>query len=66
MHEGHDEVTGSFMAGGGTGEHGQFQLQVDVSDAAFTLDRVFVEVFERSAKDGSEINMVRIPVTLLP
>lgn len=29
--EGHDEVTGHFMVGGGTGEHGQFQLQIDVS-----------------------------------
>jgi len=64
VHEGHDEVTGSFMAGGGTGEHGQFQLQVDVSGAAFTLDRVFVEVFERSAKDGSEINKVMVPAVL--
>ena len=32
--EGHDEVTGHFMAGGGTGEHGQYQLQVDVAGAA--------------------------------
>lgn len=36
--EGHDEVTGYFQVGGGAGEHGQFQLQVDVSGAAFTLD----------------------------
>ena len=64
--EGHDEVTGSFLVGGGTGEHGQFQLQVDVSSAAFTLDRVFVEVFEVSAKDGSEINKVIVPVILGP
>jgi len=62
--EGHDEVTGSFMVGGGTGQHGQFQLQVDVSGAAFTLDRVFVEVFEISAKGGSEINKVSVPVIL--
>lgn len=27
VHEGHDEVTGFFNVGGGTGEHGQFQLQ---------------------------------------
>jgi immunoglobulin-like protein involved in spore germination/LysM domain-containing protein len=66
VHEGHDEVTGFFMVGGGTGEHGQFQLQVDVSGAAFTLDRVFVEVFETSAKDGSEINKVIVPVILGP
>ncbi len=66
VHEGHDEVTGFFMVGGGTGEHGQFQLQVDVSGAAFTLDRVFVEVFEISAADGSEINKVIVPVILGP
>ncbi len=66
IHEGHDEVTGFFNVGGGTGEHGQFQLQVDVGGAAFTLDRVFVEVFERSAEDGSEINKVIVPVILGP
>ncbi len=64
VHEGHDEVTGFFMAGGGTGEHGQFQLQVDVSGAAFIVDRLFVEVFERSAMDGSEIHKVTVPVIL--
>ena len=64
VHEGHDEVTGFFNVGGGTGEHAQFQLQIDVSGAAFTLDRVFVEVFEQSAQDGSEINKVIVPVFL--
>lgn len=64
--EGHDEVTGHFQVGGGAGEHGQFQLQVDVSGAVFTLDRLFVEVFEISAKDGSEINKVIVPVIYGP
>lgn len=64
VHEGHDEVTGFFMVGGGTGEHGQYQLQVDVGGASFTLDRLFVEVFETSAEDGSEINKVIVPVVL--
>jgi nucleoid-associated protein YgaU len=64
VHEGHDEVTGFFMVGGGTGEHGQFQLSIDVSGAAFTLDRIFVEVYEESAEDGSEINKVTVPVIL--
>ncbi|MPZ67847.1 MAG: LysM peptidoglycan-binding domain-containing protein [Pseudonocardiaceae bacterium] len=64
--EGHDEVTGHFNVGGGTGEHGQFQLQVDASGAAFTLDRLFVEVFELSAEDGSEINKVTVPVIYAP
>lgn len=64
VHEGHDEVTGFFSVGGGTGEHGQYQLQVDVSGAAFTLDRVFVEVFSVSPADGSETNKVVVPVIL--
>lgn len=64
--EGHDEVTGHFTVGGGTGEHGQFQLQIDVSGAAFTLPRLFVEIYEESAKDGSEINKVTIPVIYGP
>jgi hypothetical protein len=64
IHDGHDEVTGFFMAGGGTGEHGQFQIAVDVSGAAFLLDRVFVEVFEISAMDGSEMHKVTVPVIL--
>ena len=64
--EGHDEVTGNFMVGGGTGEHAQFQLQVDVGGAAFTLDRLFVQVFEISAEDGSEIHVVTVPVIYGP
>ncbi len=64
IHEGHDEVTGYFNVGGGTGEHDQYQLQVDVGGAAFALDRLFVEVYEVSAADGSEINKVVVPVVL--
>ena len=66
VHEGHDEVTGSFMAGDGIGGHGQFQLIVDVSGAAFQLDRLFVEVFHTSPKDGSELDKVIVPVVLGP
>lgn len=66
IHDGHDERTGFFNVGGGTGEHGQFQLAVDVSGAAFQLDRLFVEVFEESANDGSEINKVIVPVVYGP
>ncbi len=64
VHEGHDEVTGAITVGGGTGEHGQFQAKVRVGSAAFTLDRLFVEVFEISAKDGSELHKVTVPVLL--
>ncbi|CAM5234346.1 hypothetical protein GCM10010329_62220 [Streptomyces spiroverticillatus] len=64
--DGHDEVTGTFMVGGGTGEHAQFHVTVDVGGAAFALDRLFVQVFELSAKDGSEINVVTVPVVYGP
>lgn len=66
IHEGHDEITGHFNAGGGTGEHGQFQLAIDVAGAAFALDRLFVEIYEESARDGSEINKVIVPVIYGP
>ena len=66
IHEGHDERTGHFNVGGGTGEHGQFQISVDVSGASFQLDRLFVEVYEESAADGSEINKVIVPVIYGP
>lgn len=66
VHDGHDERTGFFNVGGGTGEHGQFQLQVDVAGAAFQLDRLFVEVYEESAQNGAEINKVIVPVIYGP
>ena len=66
IHDGHDERTGFFNVGGGTGEHGQFQLAVAIGNAAFHLDRLFVEVFEESAEDGSEINKVIVPVIYGP
>lgn len=64
IHEGHDEVTGHFMAGDGTGGHGQFQVVVDVAGAAFQLERLFVEVFHTSPADGSERDKVVVPVLL--
>jgi nucleoid-associated protein YgaU len=64
VHEGHDEVTGPITVGGGSGEHAQFQVKVRVGSAAFTLDRLFVEVFEVSAKDGTELHKVTRPVLL--
>jgi LysM repeat protein len=66
VHEGHDERTGFFNVGGGTGEHGQFQVQAAIGNAAFQLDRLFVEVYEESARDGSEINKVIVPVIYGP
>ena len=64
VHEGHDEVTGFITVGGGTGEHAQFQKRVGVAKAAFTLDRLFVEVFEVSPKDGKELHKVTRQVFL--
>ena len=64
IHEGHDEVTGFFMAGDGPGGHGQFQVIADVSGAAFQLDRVFIEVFHLSPKDGEELDKVIVPAIL--
>ena len=66
VHDGHDERTGSINAGGGTGEHGQYQVAAAIGAAAFQLDRIFVEVFEESASDGSEINKVIVPVIYGP
>lgn len=62
--EGHDEVTGHFMAGDGIGGHGQFQISVDVSSASFIRDRVFIEVFHVSPKDGGELDGIVVPVLL--
>lgn len=64
IHDGHDERTGSFNVGG-TGFLAQFQISVDVTGAAFQLDRLFVEIFEESASgDGSELNKAVVPVIL--
>ena len=62
--EGHDEVSGPFTAGDGVGGHGQFQVQVDVSGAAFTQSLAFVRVFHTSAEDGSSLDAVVVPVVL--
>lgn len=66
VHEGHDEVTGSFLAGDGGGGHSQFQITVDVTGASFMLDRLFVDLFHVSAKDGSELDKVVVPVVFGP
>lgn len=66
VHEGHDEVTGHFMAGDGAGGHSQFQITIDVAGAGFMLERLFLEVFHVSAKDGAELGKVVVPVILGP
>ncbi|MEU5692311.1 Gmad2 immunoglobulin-like domain-containing protein [Actinosynnema sp. NPDC020468] len=66
VHDGHDEVTGFFTAGDGAGGHGQFQVTANVSGAAFTLDRVTVEVFHTSPEDGAELDKQVVQVVLGP
>jgi immunoglobulin-like protein involved in spore germination/LysM domain-containing protein len=64
--EGHDEVTGTFHVGGGSGEHAQFHVGAAVTSAAFKLDRLYVQVFEVSPKDGSELHLQTVPVVYGP
>ena len=52
------------MATCGTGCRGDFSTQVDVPIDAEQPGTI--QVFEYSAKDGSMINTVEIPVTLVP
>ena len=67
VHDGHDERTGFTHAGDGIGGHGQFQIQVDLTGAAFQLDRIFVEVFEEDQSgQGEERNKVIVPVVYGP
>ena len=62
--EGHDEVTGYFMAGDGIGGHGQFQVTQDVSTASFRLHTAFVQVFHVSPRDGAELDRQIVPIIL--
>ncbi len=66
VHDGHDERRGFLNVGGGTGEHGQFQIAVKIGSNSFQLDRIFVEVFEDSAQDGTETDKVIVPVIYGP
>ena len=64
IHEGHDEVVTSFTVGDGAGGHDQFQIIVDVSGAAFTSERLFVDVYHVSPADGAELDKVSVQVLL--
>ncbi len=63
--EGHDERSG-IIAAGSLGAFRQFQATADVAGAAFTLSRLFVEVFEESPETGEEIERVIVPVLYGP
>jgi nucleoid-associated protein YgaU len=66
LSEGHDEINGFFTGGGGTSIQ-QFQTQIRIPGTpAFQLSRLFLQLFEISAKDGSEINAVTVPVLYGP
>lgn len=63
--EGHDSVESFFMTGDGFGGHTQFQTEIDVSGANFTLPRVFVHVFHQPpTDDGGREDETIIPVLL--
>jgi nucleoid-associated protein YgaU len=64
IHEGHDEVVGHFQSGDGVGGHSQFHVVANVSGAAFTLPKLFVEVFHVSPADGAELGKVTVSVLL--
>lgn len=64
IHEGNAQVTGNFLAGDGTGGHGQFQVTAHVSGAAFTIPQILIEVFHTSPKDGAELDRIIVPVLL--
>jgi spore germination protein GerM len=61
--DGNGEVieTGHTTATSGTGTRGTFSLTADLGDYTGPAT---VKVFESSAKDGSEINVITIPVTV--
>ncbi|MBW8171910.1 LysM peptidoglycan-binding domain-containing protein [Ornithinimicrobium sp. Arc0846-15] len=61
--EGHDEVSGNFMAGY-LGAHDQFQFASDTSSAGFSLSRAFLRVYHQSARDGSILDEVLVPILL--
>lgn len=50
-----------FITGGGSGEWAPFEITIEFENTCCT--EMLLEVFENSAKDGSEINKVTIPLT---
>ena len=64
--DGYGEVTGNFHVGGGSGEHAQFQIHPDLGSAQFNTDRLNVQVFEVSPKDGTEVHVQTVPVVYGP
>lgn len=64
--EGHDEYSG-FFTGGGAVAFQQFQTRIQLPESpAFQLSRLFLQLFEISARDGSEINIVTVPLLYGP
>ncbi len=61
IHEGHDSVEQALHVGG-TGTVAEFQAEIDLSGTSFLLTRLFIDIFELSAEDGSRITHVHRPV----
>ncbi len=57
-------VQGNAQASAGAPARGTFSISAAFSVSADTLG--YVEVFSRSARDGSIEDMARVPVTLAP
>jgi Immunoglobulin-like domain of bacterial spore germination len=63
--EGHDSVEQALHVGG-TGTVAEFQAEIDLSGTSFLLTRLFIDIFEFSAEDGSRITHVHRPVFFGP
>jgi len=53
--DGHYELSSYITVGGGSGEHAQFIKKISLGTEDWQLDRLFVDVYEASAKDGSDL-----------
>lgn len=62
LRDGNDTVlTSKFFTGGANGEYAAFRTNIGLAHEPATRNG-FLEVFEESAKDGSPINLVQIPI----
>lgn len=62
LRDGNDaELASGFFTGGANGEYAAFSFELGLAHVPPTRDG-FLEVFEESAKDGSPIGLVRLPI----
>lgn len=62
--EGHDFAAGHFMAGDGVGGHAQFQTVADLRGSGWAFHSARLSVFHSSARDGSRLDEVVVPILL--